>query len=111
MESTIESNRVKARRGGIPGTHSRVEAYLNVKQPAHPIYEVLIKIIENKLIEKMQDGLFGTHPKWTVLFYCIRTGDPVAASKVAKELQNNAQCSTLVGILSNLSKNTRFIHY
>lgn len=40
MESTIEANRVKARRGGIPGTHSRVEAYLNVKTQTHLDYEV-----------------------------------------------------------------------
>lgn len=87
MEITIEENLEKARRGGIPGTLSRVEAFLNVKKPSYPIYE---------------DGKYGSHPKWTVLFYCLRLGDLTAVSKIAAELYNNSQCSALVGILSKL---------
>ncbi|KAI3415703.1 hypothetical protein GPALN_005294 [Globodera pallida] len=96
MESTIEANLERARRGGVPGTLSRIVAYLNVKTPSHSFYE---------------DGLHDHHPVWTLLFYCLRVGDMVEAgrlAKEAKELSNNPHCASLVGILRNLPKDDVF---
>ena len=42
MEKVIEANLARAKRGGIPGTLSLIEAYLNVKQNSQFLYEVLI---------------------------------------------------------------------
>ncbi|KAL3072410.1 hypothetical protein niasHT_034094 [Heterodera trifolii] len=91
-EATIEANLEKARRGGIPGTLSRILAYLNVKMPSRDPFE---------------DGLFERYPIWTILFYCLRVGDMAEAGRIAKEakeLSNNPHCASLVGILKTLPK-------
>uniref|UniRef100_A0A914LBR6 Nuclear pore protein n=2 Tax=Meloidogyne incognita group TaxID=654580 RepID=A0A914LBR6_MELIC len=88
MENTVEGNLSTASRGGVPGTLSLIEAFLKVKRLPTNF--------------KFEDGRHGSHPKWAVLFYCLRIGDISGASKVADGLANNAQCSALVGVLSNL---------
>uniref|UniRef100_A0A914BVH6 Nuclear pore protein n=1 Tax=Acrobeloides nanus TaxID=290746 RepID=A0A914BVH6_9BILA len=89
VEALIEANREQARRGGVPGTITLVEAYLNVK----------------RLRINAQDGNFGNHPIWMVIFHCLRLGDFEAAATVAKQLQNLPHCSVLITIILNLAKN------
>ncbi|KAI1701790.1 nup93/Nic96 domain-containing protein [Ditylenchus destructor] len=87
-EAVVENNLTIAKRGGIPGTLSLVDAYLNVKKFSHTGME--------------DGGLSGSHPTWMVLFYCLRLGDLKTAADVAKKLFNVTHCSTLVGIVANL---------
>jgi hypothetical protein len=42
MESVIQNNLQEAQRGGVPGTASLIEAYLNVRLDARFSYEVSI---------------------------------------------------------------------
>ncbi|KAI1715918.1 nup93/Nic96 domain-containing protein [Ditylenchus destructor] len=88
-EAVVENNLTIAKRGGIPGTMSLVDAYLNVKKFSHTGME--------------DGGLCGSHPTWMVLFYSLRLGDLKTAADVAKKLFNVTHCSTLVGIVANLT--------
>lgn len=90
METVVENNLSSARRGGVPGTMSLIEAYLNVTLTHH---------------YSPQDSQFGKHPAWAVLFNFIRVGDLSAASTVAKTLQNLPNCSILVSCILNLANN------
>ncbi|KAH7717062.1 Nucleoporin interacting component family protein [Aphelenchoides avenae] len=92
MEAVIESNLAKAQRGGVPGTLPLIEAYLNVKE--YPRYII-------------QDGYYGKHPVWSVLFHCLRLGDFAAATTVAKkQLMNIPACSALVGSIISIASGT-----
>uniref|UniRef100_A0A5S6PYR6 Nuclear pore protein n=1 Tax=Trichuris muris TaxID=70415 RepID=A0A5S6PYR6_TRIMR len=59
-----------AKLGGIPGTYSLVQAYLNVIMPVpYPGYE---------------DVLIDGHPVWAVIYCCLRCGDLQAAIAAAE---------------------------
>ncbi|KAI6241440.1 Nuclear pore protein [Aphelenchoides fujianensis] len=87
METVVKNNLEAAKRGGVPGTLSLVEAYLNIRRNDQFQY---------------QDGNYGKHPVWPVLFYCLRIGDFNTAATVAKSLQNVPNCSILINIVMNL---------
>jgi nuclear pore complex protein Nup93 len=90
MEAVIQSNLQQAQRGGIPGTMSLVEAYLNVRKNVRFHY---------------QDGNYGKHPIWLVMFHCLRIGDYATAATVAKTLQSIPDCAALIGIVVGLNGN------
>uniref|UniRef100_A0A915EGH0 Nuclear pore protein n=1 Tax=Ditylenchus dipsaci TaxID=166011 RepID=A0A915EGH0_9BILA len=92
MEAVVENNLTIAKRGGVPGSLSLIDAYLNVKQFSYAAIE--------------DGGFYGKHPTWMVLFFCLRLGDLSSAATVAKKLFNVSHCSTLVGVISNLVNTT-----
>ncbi|KAI6203307.1 Nuclear pore protein [Aphelenchoides besseyi] len=87
METVIKNNLELAKRGGVPGSLSLVEAYLNVRRNDHFQY---------------QDGNHGKHPIWPIIFYCLRIGDFNVAASVAKNLQNVPNCSILINVIMTL---------
>lgn len=54
MESVIKNNLQTAQRGGVPGSASLIEAYLNVRLNAHYQYQVLI--MEHTFLIKIFSG-------------------------------------------------------
>ncbi|TKR93805.1 hypothetical protein L596_008195 [Steinernema carpocapsae] len=93
METVVQRNLAKARRGGIPGVLSLVDAYLNVRGSGSG--------------GKSQDAMYGSHPAWCVLFHALRVGDYNAVKTVAETLKNSPSCATLVKVLLNAYKSER----
>ncbi|KAK0425495.1 hypothetical protein QR680_009235 [Steinernema hermaphroditum] len=94
MENVVQRNLERAKRGGVPGVLSLVDAYLNVKGSGAGG-------------SKAQDAKYGAHPAWCVLFHCLRAGEFNAVKTVAETLRNNPSCAFLVGILQNAHRNER----
>uniref|UniRef100_A0A1I8AK17 Nuclear pore protein n=1 Tax=Steinernema glaseri TaxID=37863 RepID=A0A1I8AK17_9BILA len=94
MERVVQRNLEKAKRGGVPGVLSLVDAYLNVKG-------------SNTGGSRAQDARYGAHPAWCVLFHCLRTGEFQAVKTVAETLRNNPSCAVVVNIMLNAHKNEK----
>ncbi|XP_066595874.1 nuclear pore complex protein Nup93-like [Prorops nasuta] len=79
MTSVINDNLAQARRGGIPGTLPLVLSFVRVK-------------VQN--ISDYDDRVEG-RPLWPVVYYCMRSGDYIAAlealKKSVKEQEKNDQ--------------------
>uniref|UniRef100_A0A7E4V0N0 Nuclear pore protein n=1 Tax=Panagrellus redivivus TaxID=6233 RepID=A0A7E4V0N0_PANRE len=95
MEEVIELNLEIAQRGGVPGTLSLIEAYLNVAKLSSGLAE---------------NELFNRHPVWCVLFHALRLGDYTAAGTIANSLLNSPTNSILVQVVNALAKNVMIDH-
>ncbi|VDM43748.1 unnamed protein product [Toxocara canis] len=78
MRELVNRNLSIARIGGVPGTLTLVDGYLNVKR-LHPAKR------------SCQDGVYGMngHAIWEVVYHCFRCGDYESVAEIAQSrLQN-----------------------
>uniref|UniRef100_A0A915AW89 Nuclear pore protein n=1 Tax=Parascaris univalens TaxID=6257 RepID=A0A915AW89_PARUN len=94
MRELVNRNLVIARVGGVPGTLTLVDGYLNVKHSQ-----------SDRL--PCQDSVYGTngHAIWEVVYHCFRSGDYESVAEIARSrLQNLPSCAALAVALCAIAK-------
>uniref|UniRef100_A0A0K0FUC9 Nuclear pore protein n=1 Tax=Strongyloides venezuelensis TaxID=75913 RepID=A0A0K0FUC9_STRVS len=93
MENVVSKNLKLAKRGGRPGNEYLIEAFLNV--------------VRLKCYVDVEDGIFGSHPIWQVIFCAFRIGDYELVGRCVEKISNKGSYKKIVDILKRSIENIK----